>query len=63
MRVVDVVEGGYFHTRITKRGGLVVRHTPDRGTLVWWEDGQPSRFLHPDVEVDEGKPSREEVVR
>jgi hypothetical protein len=51
VKLADVGDGIRFRTRLTRRSGLVLAHTP-RGVLVRWRDGN-LYYIHQEVEVDE----------
>lgn len=51
VKLGEVGDGMRFRTRLTKRSGLVLAHTQDRGVLVKWRDGM-LYYVHSEVEVD-----------
>jgi hypothetical protein len=57
VRMREMGDGLRFRTRLTRRSGLVLAHTP-KGVLVRWRSGE-LLYLHEEIEVE----PTEEAVR
>jgi hypothetical protein len=56
VRLVEAASGDAFVTRLTRRVGVVLAHTAERGVLVRWDDEAPDKYVHGELAVDPHAP-------
>ena len=52
VRLAEAGMGDAFVTRLTRRVGVVLAHTVERGVLVRWDDRAPDKYVHGELAVE-----------